>query len=475
MKQHKHKGFTLVEVLIGFVMLSFIVVMVSTVMTSGFMLSARIHELPNAYYGAQDDAEREIDTISALVKEKFRLLSDLGPLPINYEEADPDLVNKYFEVQGKLDDDYTMETLELFGKSVEIYKKDVDFAYEDNKVFVTLHVGVVNAEKLERKVPVISEVSIKPKSGNTQDLYYAKGLEIECTVDYDSKNYNQRYKELYQWYIGTGGFHTAMYSAGTYPETEVRYGELYTRYPISFTLLPGETRSTITLKEEYYGQMLVCVVTPLSKNGAMGESVDSNSLYISALPKLSTGQYRMLIDVSATPYTYTTEKEVDIATLSSRNDLTSKLSAYSSSQPKLSMKGAATDSHLASAPAQNGTWTRFLAFTGSTYMTASGWSGSNAQAFVVARKTNDVRDMNFIGSGTNKTAGFVNNIRKTDGSGDTRWQLLQVNLPTSGFTIGREAVEVAELIVVTGASNAEKDAIWAYLLNKYRIKDNNQN
>lgn len=475
MKQHKHKGFTLVEVLTGFVMLSFIVVMVTTVMTSGFMLSARIHELPNAYYGAQDKAEKEIDKISALVKKKFRLMSELGPLPINFEEADPDLVTEYFEVQENLGE-YTMDTIDLFGKSVEVYKEDVDFASRDNKVFVTLHIGVVNAEKLERQVPIIDTVTIKPTTNGSaaQDFYFSDGLEIGSSVVYDSRNYNQRFKELYQWYIGTGGFHTAEYSNGMDPEHDTRYGKLYTQYPSYYTPLAGETRSTITLKEEYYGQLLVCVVTPLSKNGAMGESVVSNALYISALPTLSEGEYRMLIDVSMHPFTFTDDSEVTIDSMPSRHIYNTKLTS-GNTRPKVNMDGTPTDTNKSTAPAAEGTWTRFISFTGSTYMTSShGWD--DAQAFVVVRKTDNagLRDVDFIGnvSTGRLTAGFLSNEEHTDGSGDTGWRLLQVDLPSSRFFIGKAQVEVAELIVVEDPSDSDEEKIWEYLLQKYRIEDN---
>ena len=467
MNQHKHKGFTLIEVLVGFVVLSFIVVMVSTVMASGFLISSKIYELPNAYYAAQDEVERKMDELSSDVKEMYRLQNEMQNTPP--EELDPQIPSRLAAIHSRLAA-YPKESVPLFGKSVDLYKIDVNYSSPNNRQ-LDLHAGVVRAEALERLVPIIDKVTIKSKAApDKPDLYFAAGTEAEVSVDYNSKNNQYKYKDMYQWYIGTAGFHTAEFTRGTPANDELPYGTLYGVYPNHFTPLTGETKSVIKIKESYYGQMLLCVVTPLSKNGAMGRSVISNALYISALPKLSSGQYRMLIDASSHVFDYTASDTLQISSLPSRNSLTPYLSASGSYRPAINMVGSATDTDLSSAPVQNGVHSRYISFNTGTYMTASaGWSG--AQAFVVARNNNSA-NVNFIGSGSSMTAGFSTNIRETDGSGDTGWQLLQVNLPSSAFTVGKSRVDVAELIVVTGASASEKEKIWNYLLQKYNIEDN---
>ena len=483
MKQTKLQGFTLMEVLISFILISFIAIMVCSSMSSGFALSVKLYELPNAYYEAEDKVEKKMDELSEKVKKYYRLRNEVLNTPSS--QLDPAVDAELASLSSELSA-VPKETVNLFGKSVEIYKIEVDHTA------LKLHAGVVNAEELERPVPIIDTVSIKPQGGSVvSDLYFAaaRGTVLEASVTYDNKNSSYHFRDLYQWYIGTGGFHVAEYSDGLHLENEARSGTVYSTYPTYYTLLTGETKSSIQIKEEYLGQLLVCVVTPLSKNGAMGESKVSNPLYVSALPEISSGKYRMFIDVSAQPFAYTTNATTDSITEITNRGLDTvqgRFVASGSAKPVVNLDGAATDTSISSAPSIKGTYTRYISFTSSTYMTSNNfWNNIiNPHAFVVV-KNNNSSDVDFItvtddqNRSINIKGGLITNIRKTDGHGDSGWQVIEVklngddnkNLLKGVITLGKTKVDVAEFIVVGNAeaTREECDKIWNYLLQKYRI------
>jgi type II secretory pathway pseudopilin PulG len=468
-KLHKFKGFTLVEVIIGFVLLSFIIAMVSVVITSMYTLSSKLDELPNAYYGAQDQAERGLDELSSYVKQKYRLQNEINNTAPG--DLDPSLYGKLADVNSKLAA-YSKESFTLFGKNIDIYKFDVDYTSASNQN-LTLHAGVVNAETLDRLVPIIDSVTIKKAgAGVSNELYYGAGERAEVSsVAYNSKNSSYQFKELYQWYICTGNFHTALYADGAHFEDEPQYGNtIYTAYPNHFTLLAGETKSSIQIKSSYYGQMLVCVVTPLSRNGAMGESVVSNYLYISALPRLNSGTYRMLIDASMTTYAYEGGGTVDLPSIQSRIPSGCSLVSSSGIKPMVDLNGAATDTDILNSATGEGTYSRYISFSDSTAMRTNSFSSAGETIVFAVVKNNEFGDVDFISAG-GMSAGLTTNSRKTSGSGDTGWQLVEAVLPDScgSFEVGRCHVDVAELIVVSEASSSERNDIWNYLSQKYCI------
>lgn len=475
MNNGKHQGFSLIEVMIGFVLISFIVIMVSSVVTTGYVMSHKIYELPNAYYGAQDGVEREMDELSAAVKEKFRIQNEINNAPPG--NVDSALYARLSAANAKLAG-YPTQTVNLFGKNIEIYKFDVD--YESSGGALMIHAGVVNAETLDRLVPIIDKVTIRSRSTpGHDDIYFSAGSEVECSVDYNvNKNYELRKSELYQWYIGTGGFHIAEYASGAHLENDPRSAAAYTTFPNNYTLLAGETRSSIQVKESYYGQLLVCAVTPLSRNGAMGQTKVSNPIYVSALPKLDQGNYRVYIDISSEEYNFSPDPTTDpLSAVGNRPLATVQGDFVSSGRLVASLDGTPTDSVLAASPSRTGTYTRYLSFDGSTYISSRNlWNNIiNPNAFFVVRN-NNAGDVDFVQVNNGISGGLVTNVRKTSRDTDTRWQIVQVNLGQGGanlingeLRIGRTNVDIAEIIIVGNPSNAGLDSIWNYLRAKYCI------
>ncbi len=467
MKMRSRCGFSLLEVIIGFVLISFILVMVGGTLVTGYSMAEKLNQLPNTYYAAQDTVESRLDELDSLITEKYRIENEL----LNAAPVPAELSVRLAEINNELSA-YENESVSLFGKNVQLYRFDDQYVSSDGSK-LNLKAGLANEVKLERPVPIIEKVTIKASGSDVDaDLYNAAGMTITATPDYYSKNYEYYYADLYQWYICTGDFHTSGYP-GEHEYEELLYGTVFAQYPVNYTLLPSEKNASITISSSYAGKFLVCAVTPLSINGKMGEPVLSNYVYISGMPELSSGSYKLVIEPSITPLNYEADGKVEISSMNSRQPATGKLTTSTSARPYVALDGATTDSSLGASAGGTGNWSRYIRFDSSTKMTSSslgsGYYGSNYSIIAVA-KNRDSAPVNFVFAGTNG-AGFLTNTGITDAAGsDTGWQLLTAQLSGSNtLTVGGSNVDIAELIVVSNAGAYDISAISAYLAEKYHI------
>lgn len=466
MRYKIRRGFSLAEVVIAFVLISFLALIVGGVMTSSYVLSAKIDQLPNTYYTAQDNVEKELDSLKDLVKEKFRIQNELTNTPPG--EISSELVQRLNEVNEKLEG-YQSKSVTLFGKNVELFEFDYDEEVDKTGLRLKLHAGVANAESLERPVPIIDNVTVSAAGGSlSNEVYHAVGSSINAAVQYNSKNYDYYFRSLYQWYVCTGDFHTAAYATEREYE-ELLYGTVFAQYPNNFTLIPGATGASITVDESYSGKFLACVVTPLSIEGKMGKSVVSNFLYVSALPTLSRGNYVMVVEPSITTCDYNPSDFVPIDRIQSRIPTNTSLICTTSGRPTISLNGAVTDSDISLSATGNGNYSRYIHFDSGCMMRGGGLPYyGNTVVYVVAR-SNGSADVNFMISG-GREMGFGDNESSLGAGGDSGWQILSAQLEWSDdFIIGGEDVDVGELILVSNPSSADTSSVIQYLAQKYHI------
>lgn len=467
MRAKQYRGFTLLEVVVAFMLISLITVMVVFAVTSAYTMSAKLKELPNSYYGAQDEVERELDKLSAYVKEKFRIQNELLGIPT--ADMDPVMVQRLAELNILLTASYENESVTLFGKSVDVFKFAKTHTAPTGQN-TTLHAGAVNFVSVNRPTPIIDKVEINAAGESVKgDLYFGIGATVNAAVSYNSKNYAYRHTELYQWYVCTGSFHAADYIDGSHYEDESQYSTVYTIYPSNFTLLPGATGASFTVDARCEGRLLVCVVTPLSVEGTMGASRVSNYLYVSALPRLTSGGYKMVIDPSLAPVHYTAEDVMDITQLESRYPGGAALTATGSGAPKLSLIGAPTDTALALSPDGAGNYSRYLRFSEGAAMRSSGLSPVAGDLVFAVVRDRDGTQPDFLRVG-GTGYGLTTNLYSGSGAGDTGWRIVLMRLNNSGsdFELGNANVDVAELIV-TDDIGTQSDAILGYLAAKYHI------
>lgn len=468
MHAKQYRGFTLIEVVIAFVLISFIAAMVSLVVTSSYTMASKLKELPNSYYGAQDEVEREIDQLSSYIKEKFRIQNELLGIPT--ADMDPSMVQRLEDLNTILAS-YESETVALFGKSVDVFKFSKDHTAPTGQN-ITLHAGAVKFVSIDRPTPIIDKVEINAAGASVgNDLYFGAGTTINTTVSYNSKNYAYHYAELYQWYVCTGTYHAADYIDGSHYENESQYSTVYTIYPNKFTLIPGANGASFTVDASCEGKLLLCVVTPLSIEGTMGTSKVSNYLYVSALPQLSGSNYRMVIDPSLAPVNYSASNLVDIGHIASRFPTSVGLTAIGSGYPQISLAGAPTDTSLALSYEGAGNYSRFLSFSTATAMQSSRLSLTTGDVVFAVARDRDGTLPDFLQTG-GEAYGFTANLYSSSDTSDTGWRIVAMQLenPDPGFEIGKCNVDIAELVVVTAnIDTTEINAVLNYLSAKYHI------
>jgi prepilin-type N-terminal cleavage/methylation domain-containing protein len=170
-------------------------------------------------------------------------------------------------------------SLTLFDGSNQrsVYAYNLDETMINGKLVETL---VAENRPPQLQVPVItSDIVIATYRGSNIDKYpniaSRTNLAINLvggtpTVD----NEGILIQHLYYWYISQPGYYTL-----AQPPI----------FPDQYEILAGYTaKDIVTIPESFGGRFLKLVVTPVGEKGAMGDSVISNDLFISALPVYTT-------------------------------------------------------------------------------------------------------------------------------------------------------------------------------------------
>lgn len=451
----------------SFVLISILVLIVGGVMTSSYLLSAKLQELPNTYYGAQDKVEIQLDSLKSLVQEKYRIQNDLTNTPPPHVAAQ--LRARLTEVERELSGK-KKRSVTLFGKDIELYEFSENHT-TDKGTKMKILAGTPNTENLEWPVPIVDKVIIN-QSGQaaSNEIYNGIGTQLHSKVTYFDKNSTYLNRSMYQWFVSTGSFHTAAFPDGQ--NSDDRYnGRVQPNYPVNFTLIPGATGASITVDESHVGRFLACVVTPLSVGGKMGRSVISNLIYISPLPRLSQGEYQMIIEPSITTVDYNQTGRTMIDSIASRYPSSrARLSTVSTTnRPWVDLLGILTGSKPATGLERDGGFSRFISFVPGSSLRASGMSASGGGVAVLVARTRDGTNFNFMYSGGEET-GFINNkgMIVADPTRKTSWKIIVADIRSlRDFEIGKNNLDVAELLFVTNPSDGDIATIQNYLKSKY--------
>ena len=478
-RMKKRNGFSLVEVVVAFSMIIFIAAIVGRSVVGIYGMSANVKDLTNAYHATQQLVEMEIDSLSALVNEKYSIENELAGVPAGSE--DPNILNRLNTINATLLT-YTHKNHTLFGKAVDIFTFTKDYTAALSGENASFQAGVVNFQQIERPVPILDKVEIHEFAGSAKpDIYFGDGKTVTVTTAYNVKNRDKLHSTMYQWYVGTAGHHTTMYeNMDTIASSEHLYNTLYTAHHNQMTMISGETTNSLTIKSDYYGKMVVCVATPLSVAGAMGIPMASEPMYISGLPIIS-GNYRLIADTSMIEMNYDARGKVPLLEINGRTlpgaSIGNRLYANSANAPQLNLNGVATDSDLTISAGGMGTFSRCLEFSSSTYMRADLSTIHLGSVFVVA-KNNSPSDVDFISwdeilSGGANVGGFATNHTITTDISDTGYRVLAMDLgaAANNLIFGKNNVEIVEVVITENTQQGGDDAqkIIDYLCDKYKI------
>lgn len=239
------KGLTLMEVIISLFIFTILSVGFYSLFTNVYINTYKTSNITEKTFLAQRELEDEI----ANTKEKIIKEQNVG---------------------------YDLLSFDLFSSTP--YNRNVEGYYLATVGDASVHLATLVAATRppELKVPKVNQFSIsgyQVNSGITSKVKYPAvgmnnlSLDIEGSLSTNNDGLLIRY--VYYWYISDGNSYIP-YEEPTFPD--------------NYALIPGETTRTLSnIKEEYGGRFIKLVVTPVGEKGRMGESVFSNSIFISQL------------------------------------------------------------------------------------------------------------------------------------------------------------------------------------------------
>ncbi len=456
-KPKARRGTSLVEVMIGFVLIGFLVLLVCGAVTSTYKTAAAMQKMTGLYYKGQQQIEDELDLLEKNVTKKYLYEKELA----SGSTEDPALRKKLEDLNAEIEEGREKLTVRLFGKDVTVYQFTRECEIENVGKF-SLSAGSASGVRLERPVPVIGSASISMiGAGQSPAIYNAEGQILSTNVTYDDYNLEYRYAELYQWFVSSGDQHGVYYADGTPGPDEGQHGTVMPIYPDDFTLIPSERTSSMTVKSEYRGKFVFCLVTPLSVNGKMGASVMSNLVYVSDLP--AGCDYRAVIDPSLMPLVYEESGKSRAAVVDSTAAASGSFILKSGS-PFIDQKGETISENAGSA-------TRFLRLeTADAIRSGAGLTAKAGDKIFLVVRNRDVVRKNFLSAGA-VSYGFGKNAYCSDPT-YSGWVLMRVDVESasagSAYTLtGR--VDVAEMIVVSKTDAGKTEELTAYFKNKYAL------
>ncbi len=454
MKQRK--GMSLVEVMMGFVLIGFLILLVGGAVTSSYKTAAAMQKLPGLYFKGQQEIENDLEDLDKDVTRKYLLEKELGMAsnPSGELQSELDALNE------ELNAGFEKVTVNIFGKDVVIYQFERSGVIDGVGHF-TLHAGTASGVRLERPVPVIETASIQVLGeAAVPEITHADGKTITTEVTYSDVNREYCYTELFQWYVSTGSEHGIYYEDGTPGPEETQHGSIMPVYPVGFTPITSERTASMIVSEAYRGKFIFCLVTPLSMNGKMGESVMSNLIYVSDLP--DGLNYRAVIDPSLMLIPFDDSGIVRVSLLGSTSASSGSFTV-SSGAPYIDLFGEVMS--------EDGAASRFVHLDPDDKLKSSTALTSRPDdvIFMVVRTEDPDASPDFIKAGTTKY-GFSTNSERID-SEYGLWSILVIENETSGstYTIGGVQLNIAELIIASNPGSDGRARIIEYLQHKYGI------
>ena len=105
LKMKKRKGISLVEVMMAFVLIGFLVLMVSGAVTSSYQTAAALQKLPELYYGGQQEIEDKLNELEKKVTKKCLCEKELHTAPSpdpaisgELDELNEEQLNRFFDL-----------------------------------------------------------------------------------------------------------------------------------------------------------------------------------------------------------------------------------------------------------------------------------------------------------------------------------------------------------------------------------------
>lgn len=473
-----NKGFTIVEVIVSVALLGIVVLIVAKLMSYQNLVNTQATQMQNNLYNAQKNIEQKTIALKDIIEKK--------QIP---DES----------IYGTADLSY-----KIFGKTVDCYAVSADVKNSDDSVAFKLDTAVPKEDiKFTPPIPTIKNAKLT-MNGDTdkyEAFYYnfANGFATAKASAEKDANPSEFQKNLYQWFLTDTRYHVIPsydgdYKNGKYRIYDILYEKEYPRLPTDFGMLSGFKDETFKIRGEDVGKVLACSITAGGKHGYMGNTLATNYVYISNLPKLEQGAYKTIIDPSVNFETfkkYLSSNKV----LVSENPEDALKFVYPSTNPSaeptsdnmldFDVNGASTKINYGNKDFK----TNYISFDANKTIetkvknTTDNNFTENSIMYFVGKidKTQYTSNKNFIEIKPRGLYKDFNSGTGTDNIVDNKWGIYSFdfaelaqgndykkNKPLNKIVINTAGLEFAEFILVNNPNDNDKTAINDYLMEKYK-------
>jgi len=452
-------GFSVVEVLVSMFLVAILAVFVATFFAFHNNMVSEAKKLTDTVYETQDKMEENIQT----------------------------LIN---DIKSNTTSSYTTKQYTLFGKSVDIKLVSAELLNTDSSVALRLDTGIstsYSSNNPEPDRPQLTSVDVTVGSWNKAVYFPAAADTALVSYVKDTATMAYWYKNVYQWYFSSERMHSIPLANYTSD------GAISPKYPWDFDIIslqaeknmPGEdivypdgvTAPKVT---DFLGRFIGCAATPGSNEGFLG-STKFDEIYVSALPSLTQGTYKMLIDPSLMDITIAsgfTDNKKAVRTINSEKPLASIASSLTStSDVYVYLDGANTSNNNILGQEY---FSRYFSLDNiqMSLSTLGISSKNNISLYAIARSSANTTTpiVKYNGSAILSIGNITGQtIYPAYSEGTAAWYLVNTSYTTvqnyseSLLKLGGSSLDIAEFIVVLNPTTNDDTAIRNYLLIKYGI------
>ena len=285
-------GFTLIEVVTSFLILSILAGMVFMTLSSVNSQLGRERTRTMNAFEEQGELEKEIEKVENLVKsliEQEEIIASHTSTTAQIAAAQTEKER----IEGELGA-YESSTTRINRQNITTYRVAVPRYNTDGEIVSMLTSWVVKSKGLVFPMPEVKNLKIYLSGLLATPANYMMdktGKKMLSTVEY-GKNADKLFKEQYTWYVTRKGFHMIEPAGETWKPVEADIG---TRYPAPVTdynyitqtgdSSPSETRSILSsIRDDMNGRFIALGLRPTIKEGKIGDETLSNLCYMASYP-----------------------------------------------------------------------------------------------------------------------------------------------------------------------------------------------
>lgn len=265
------QGFTLIEVVLSIAILGIISVFFLGSMVNHYEFLSETKNITEDVFLTQREIEEEIDSVKKEILDLKNGVVISDPRPVKTKKI--------------------LKDLDESGEGIEVKYYEVEKSLNSKEYFT--FVANIRPEPLDVIKLDTIDLNLKYNNNNVEYGYSISDYVIEGNFkNLESTKYDHMLNQV-EWYVSSDKFNMPMPKSPTFDmNDDFDYNSFYfPLFPKDYELVDNETvfkfgSSTNTFEKlsVYGGHHIVYSVTPAAKSGKLGESMESEPIFISGLP-----------------------------------------------------------------------------------------------------------------------------------------------------------------------------------------------